>query len=209
MLRFAALAVVLLFAGCSDTPEGRSRVTDPPSVGPGDIPTPSQSPLTPMKKPTAPWPTPSITGAPPGEAPLAERIRFAIAKQAQVVAGKAAPTTVSCPGLDEVEETSRLPCTVTYAGRKYTGTLTVNPKRYSATYKFTSDSVPIVRAKVVDAVLRAAPNPHRVTCTMDEVTVVKHTDQQGISCDVHTTGNAVVPYRARVSGDGKVHVVKA
>jgi hypothetical protein len=202
------LLSVLALSGCSDVPESQQRrVTDPPSVGPGDIPTPSQTPLTTIPKPTAPWPTPRITGEPPKDAPLGRRIRFAIAKQAQVVAGRAAPTTVDCPGLDDVEGSTRLTCTVTYAGRKYTGTLTVNPRRYSASYRFTSQSVPIVKGKVIDAVLRVAPNPHRVTCEMDDVAVVRHS--VGVACDVATTGNAVVPYRARISGDGKVHVVKA
>jgi hypothetical protein len=117
---------------------------------------------------------------------------------------------VSCPGIDKVETAGKhtLKCTVTYAGKPYSGTLTVDAKDYSATYKFTSDEVAIVKAKVVDAVLRTAPGAAKVTCTMDDVTVVKNT-ADGIACDVTSTENAVQPYKAQVSGDGKIQVAKA
>ncbi|MDX6258958.1 MAG: hypothetical protein QOH84_646, partial [Kribbellaceae bacterium] len=157
-----------------------------------------------------PWPTPSVKGEPASDAPLAQRIRFAISKQAQITAGRAATTTVSCPGIDKAETAGKhtLACTVTYAGKSYTGQLTVDAKQYSASYKFTSDSVAIVRAKVVDAVLRTVPGAAKVTCTMDDVAVVKQTGD-GIACDVTTTANAVQPYKAQVSGNGQVLVAKA
>ena len=62
------------------------------------------------------------------DAPLAQRIRFAIAKQAQIAAGKAATTTVNCPGIDNAEKpgTHELTCTVTYAGKSYRGKLTID-----------------------------------------------------------------------------------
>ena len=88
------------------------------------------------------------------------------------------------------------------------GNLTIDAKQYSATYKFTSDSVAIVRPKVVDAVQRAVTGAAKVTCTMGEVAVVKHTSQ-GIQCDVTTTENTVQPYRAQISGNGQVLVTKA
>ena len=117
---------------------------------------------------------------------------------------------MKCPGIEKVETAGKheLTCTVTYAGKPYTGTLTVDAKQYSATYKFTSESVPIVRAKVVDAVLRTVTDASKVTCTMDDVAVVKHSGQP-IACDVTTTGNAVQPYKAQVSGNGQVLVAKA
>ena len=65
-----------------------------------------------------------------------------------------------------------------------------------------------MKAKVVDAVLRTAPGASKVTCTMDDVTVVKHTSE-GIACDVTTTENAVQPYNAQVSGNGQILVAKA
>jgi hypothetical protein len=209
----AVAAAVLVLAGCSDS-EPEAGGTPAPSAHTGSstapIPNASTPTLTPLPTPSTPFPTPRVTGAPDDDAPLAQRIRFAIAKQAQIAAGKAAKTTVSCPGIDDVERAGehQLTCTVTYAGKSYSGTLTVDAKQYSATYKFTSDSVAIVRAKVVDAVLRSAPNASKVTCTMDDVTVVKHTSQ-GIGCDVTTVDNAVQPYRAQVSGNGQVLVSKA
>jgi hypothetical protein len=94
---------------------------------------------------------------------------------------------------------------VTYAGASYTGTLTVDAKRYTASYRFTSDSVPIVRAKVVDAVQRVAAGAAKVSCAMEEVAVVKHSDPDGIGCDVTTVQNQVAKYSVAVSGDGKVY----
>jgi hypothetical protein len=202
---------VLALAGCSDTPSsnaGGSPTTSAPSSAP--IPTASTPSLTPLPTPSKPWPTPSVKGTPASDAPLAQRIRFAISKQAQVAAGKAATTTVNCPGIESAEAPGQhnLTCTVTYAGKSYPGKLTIDAKQYSATYKFTSDSVAIVRPKVVDAVQRSVTGAAKVTCTMDEVAVVKHTSQ-GIQCDVTTTDNAVQPYRAQVSGNGQVLVTKA
>ena len=209
------LAAVLVFvlAGCSDSkPDAKSGGTPSASGGPtsAPIPTASTPSLPPLPTPSKPWPTPKVTGQPAADAPLAKRIQFAISKQAQIAAGKAATTTVSCPGIADAEKpgTHNLTCTVTYAGKAYPGTLTIDAKQYSATYKFTSDSVPIVRAKVVDAVQRTVANASKVTCTMDDVEVVKHT-AQGISCDVTTTDNAVQPYRAQISGNGQVLVTKA
>jgi hypothetical protein len=175
------------------------------------IPTASTPTMTPLPTPSKPWPTPKVTGAPNSDAPLAQRIRFAISKQAQIAAGRAATTRVNCPGIDEAEQAGQheLTCTVTYSGKPYSGKLTVDSKQYSATYKFTSDSVAIVKDKVVDAVLRTVPGAAKVTCTMDAVAVVRRTDPQGIACDVTTVGNAVQPYRAQVSGDGRVLVAKA
>ncbi|HEU4947743.1 MAG TPA: hypothetical protein VFT31_11365 [Kribbella sp.] len=206
----AALALVVT-AGCSDDPPANasgSTSSTSPSAPSTSAPTPS---LTPLPMPSKPWPTPKVTGTPDSDAPLAQRIRFAIAKQAQIAAGEAATTTVGCPGIEDVEEPGEhnLTCTVTYAGKSYSGKLTVDAKQYSATYKFTSDSVAIVKAKVVDAVQRTVPGAAKVTCKMDAVAVVKHTDPQGIACDVTTVANAVQPYRAQVSGDGRVLVTKA
>ncbi|TDU87424.1 hypothetical protein EV138_0947 [Kribbella voronezhensis] len=210
----ALLLGALALAGCSDTPSKdaggtpSSKPTGGSSTAP--IPTASTPTLTPLPTPSKPWPTPKVTGQPASDAPLAQRIRFAIAKQAQIAAGKAATTTVTCPGIEDAEKpgTHDLSCTVTYAGKSYPGKLTIEAKQYTATYKFTSDSVPIVRAKVVDAVQRTVTDAAKVTCTMDDVAVVKHTSQ-GISCDVTSTGNAVQPYRAQVSGNGQVLVTKA
>lgn len=218
---------VLVLTGCSDDPPDNaggnpptsSPTSDPgtPSGAPssqpttgGPLPTASTPTLKPLPTPTKPWPTPKVTGEPASDAPLAQRVRFRIAKQVQVAAGKAAPTTVKCPGIDRADESGKhtLTCTVTYAGKALTGTLVIDAERYRAKFAFTSKSVAIVRPKVVDAVLRAAPGAAKVTCTMDQVTVVEHTGD-GISCDVTTTANAVQPYRARVSGDGKVEVAKA
>jgi len=204
--------VALAVAGCSDDPpQATAPTTTPPPLQTSAIPTASQPTLTPLPTPTKPWPTPKVTGTPAEDAPLAQRIRFAVARQAQIAAGKAAPTTVACPELDTVEKPGHheLTCTVTYAGKSYPGKLVVDAEQYSATYKFTSDSVPIVREKVVDAVRRTAPGAAKVTCTMDAVAVVKHSDPQGIACDVTTVANAVQPYRAMVSGDGRVLVAKA
>jgi hypothetical protein len=204
----------LALAGCSDTPPNNaggsttsSGTTSAPSPG---IPTASTPSLTPLPTPSRPWPTPSVKGTPASDAPLAQRIRFAISKQAQVAAGKAATTTVNCPGIESAETPGQhnLTCTVTYAGKSYPGDLTIDAKQYSATYKFTSDSVAVVRPKVVDAVQRAVTGAAKVTCTMGEVAVVKHTSQ-GIQCDVTTTDNAVQPYRAQISGNGQVLVTKA
>ena len=209
----SALAVFLLSA-CSDSqPEASApSASKSASAGPSSAPIPTSATpaITPLPTPSKPWPTPKVTGEPAEDAPLAERIRFAIAKQAQVAAGKVATTTVKCPGIDDVEKPGNheLDCTVTYAGKSYSGTLTVDAKTYSASYKFTSDSVPIAKAKVVDAVLRSAPDAAKVTCTMDDVAVVKHSGQP-IACDVTTTGNAVQPYKAQVSGNGQVLVAKA
>ena len=207
----SALAVFLLSA-CSDSkPEaGSTPSTGSSSSSGAPIPTASTPALTPLPTPSKPWPTPKVTGAPENDAPLADRIRFAIAKQAQIAAGKAATTTVKCPGIETAETPGKheLTCTVTYAGKPYSGTLTIDAKQYSASYKFTSESVAIVRAKVVDAVLRTVTDAAKVTCTMDDVAVVKHSDA-GIACDVTTTANAVQPYKAQVSGNGQVLVAKA
>ena len=206
------LAAVLVFvlAGCSDSKPEKESGGTPSAPTSAPIPTASNPTLTPLPTPSKPWPTPKVTGQPASDAPLAQRIRFAISKQAQIAAGKAASTTVSCPGIEDAEKpgTHDLTCTVTYGGKSYPGKLTIDAKQYSATYKFTSDSVPIVRAKVVDAVQRTVTGAAKVTCTMDDVAVVKHTSQ-GISCDVTTTDNAVQPYRAQISGNGQVLVTKA
>jgi hypothetical protein len=212
----SALAVFLLSA-CSDSkPEAGkapapSTSTDssaPASSAP--IPTASTPSLTPLPTPSKPWPTPKVTGEPASDAPLADRIRFAIAKQAQIAAGKAATTTVKCPGIESAEAPGKhnLTCTVTYGGKSYSGTLAVDAQQYSASYKFTSDSVAIVKAKVVDAVLRTVTDAAKVTCTMDDVAVVKHSGAP-IACDVTTTAKAVQPYKAQVSGNGQVLVAKA
>jgi hypothetical protein len=209
----SALAVFVL-SSCSDSkPSGASSPSAPASSTPpssAPIPTASTPTLTALPTPSKPWPTPKVTGEPANDAPLAERITFAIAKEAQIAAGKAATTTVKCPGIDEVETAGKheLTCTVTYAGKAYTGTLTVDAKQYSASYKFTSQSVAIVKAKVVDAVLRTVTDAAKVTCTMDDVAVVKHSGDP-IACDVTTTANAVQPYKAQVSGNGQVLVAKA
>jgi hypothetical protein len=206
---------VLVLAGCSDDPTpGAGDTPSPgaPSSGPtsAPIPTASTPSLTPLPTPSEAWPTPKVTGTPDADAPLANRIRFAIAKQVQVAAGRAASTKVTCPGIDDADKPGAhtLTCTVNYAGKTFTGQLTVDAKQYSATYKFTSESVAIVKPKVVDAVQRAASGAAKVTCTMDDVTVVKHT-AQGIACDVTTVDNAVQPYRAQISGNGQVLVAKA
>jgi hypothetical protein len=214
LLAVLGLAVA---AGCSDTPPDEASGSPVPSSKPtgpstsAPIPTASDLTMTPLPTPSKPWPTPKVTGAPASDAPLAQRIRFAISKQAQIAAGKAATTTVNCPGIDDVEKAGQheLTCTVTYSGKAYSGKLTVDAKQYSATYKFTSDSVAIAKDKVVDAVQRTVPGAAKVTCTMDAVAVVKHTDPEGIACDVTTVANAVQPYRAQVSGDGRVLVAKA
>ncbi|WP_405057401.1 hypothetical protein OG474_32325 [Kribbella sp. NBC_01505] len=212
----SALAVFLL-AACSDTDpkSGGSPSAPPPgssSSGPSTapIPTASTPTLKPLPTPAKPYPTPVVTGAPASDAPLANRIRFAIAKQTQVTAGKAAKTTVSCPGIETADKPGNhsLKCTVTYAGKSFTGTLTVDAQPYNASYKFTSEQVAIVKEKVVDAVLRAVPDASKITCTMDLVAVVPSTGD-GIRCDVTTTANAVVPHNARISGDGKIIVAKA
>jgi hypothetical protein len=214
--------VVFLVAGCSDSaPEAgsnppASNPTSAGSTGPtapsssGPIPTASTPSLTPLPKPSKPWPTPSVKGEPASDAPLAQRIRFAIAKQTQVTAGRAATTTVNCPGLDKAETPGKhtLKCTVKYAGKPYEGTLTVDAKQYTASYKFTSEKVAIVRPKVVDAVLRTVPGAAKVTCTMEDVAIVAPAGQP-IPCDVTTTANAVEPYRAQVSGNGQIQVSKA
>jgi hypothetical protein len=215
MLRTAPFVLAVLglavAAGCSDTPPDKaSGLPAPSSPAPSksaSIPTTSTLTMTPTK----PWPTPKVTGAPDPEAPLAQRIRFAISKQAQIAAGRAATTTVNCPGIDNVEKAGQheLTCTVTYSGKSYSGTLTVDAKEYSATYRFTSDSVAIVKDKVVDAVRRTVPGAAKVACTMDAIAVIKHTDPQGIACGVTTVANTVQPYRAQVSGDGRVLVAKA
>jgi hypothetical protein len=207
--------VVFLLSACSDSkPEAGNSpsASAPSSSAPSSAPVSSASSpsLTPLPTPTKPWPTPKVTGEPAADAPLAERITFAIAKQAQIAAGKAATTKVKCPGLDTVETPGKheLTCTVTYAGKSYGGTLTVDAKQYSASYKFTSDSVAIVKAKVIDAVQRSVTDAAKVTCTMDDVAVVKHSGAP-IACDVTTTANAVQPYKAQVSGNGQVLVAKA
>lgn len=210
----SAVAVFLL-SGCSDT-EPDAKSSNPPASTPtypgssAPIPSASTPTLKPLPTPTKPWPTPSVKGQPASDAPLSQRIRFAIAKQAQIAAGKAATTTVSCPGIEDADKpgTHNLKCTVTYAGKSYPGTLTVDAKEYTASYKFTSESVAIVKDKVVDSVLRTAPDAAKVTCTMDDVAVVKHT-ADGIACDVTTTANAVQPYKAQVSGNGQILVAKA
>lgn len=210
-----SVLAVLVLSSCSDSkpeagtsPSTPASSTPPPSSAP--IPTASTPTLTALPTPSKPWPTPKVTGEPENDAPLADRITFAIVKQAQIAAGKTATTTVKCPGIDKVETAGKheLTCTVTYAGKPYTGTLTVDAKQYTASYKFTSESVAIVRAKVVDAVLRTVTDAAKVTCTMDDVAVVKHSDA-GIACDVTTTANAVQPYKAQVSGNGQVLVAKA
>ncbi|WP_460664215.1 hypothetical protein [Kribbella swartbergensis] len=210
----SAIAVFALTA-CSDSEPEAGGTPAPsassvPASSSAPIPTASTPSLTALPTPSKPWPTPAVTGAPADDAPLAERIEFAIAKQAQVAAGKAARTTVKCPGIDDVEKPGKheLTCTVTYAGKSYSGTLTVDAKTYTASYKFTSESVAIVKPKVVDAVLRTAPDAAKVTCTMDDVAVVKHSGEP-IACDVTTTANAVQPYQAQVSGNGQVLVAKA
>jgi hypothetical protein len=206
----SALAVFLL-SGCSDSqPEASNTPAPSGASSSAPIPTASTPSLTPLPTPSKPWPTPKVTGAPESDAPLADRIRFEISKRAQIAAGKAATTTVKCPGIADIESPGQheLTCTVTYAGKSYSGKLTVDAKQYSATYKFTSESVAIVKPKVIDAVLRTAPDAAKVTCTMDDVAVVKHSGA-GISCDVTTTANAVQPYKAQVSGNGQVLVAKA
>ena len=208
VLGLSALAVFALTA-CSDSDPEAGNTPAPSTPASAPIPTPSTPSLTPLPTPSKPWPTPKVTGAPENDAPLARRIQFAIAKQAQIAAGKAAATTVKCPGIEAADEPGKheLTCTVTYAGKAYSGTLTVDAKTYTASYKFTSESVPIVKPKVVDAVLRAAPDAAKVTCTMDDVAVVKHSGKP-IACDVTTTANAVQPYKAQVSGNGQVLVAK-
>ncbi|GAB3928781.1 hypothetical protein GCM10029976_027220 [Kribbella albertanoniae] len=209
----SALAVFLL-AACSDTePSGTGTPSAPTSSGPSlpssSIPTASTPTLKPLPRPTKPFPVPTVTGAPESDAPLAQRIRFAIAKQTQVTAGKAAKTTVNCPGIDAADKPGKhtLKCTVTYAGKPFTGTLTVDAQPYNASYKFSSEQVAVVKEKVVDAVLRAVPDASNITCTMDLVAVVPSSGD-GIRCDVTTTANAVVPHNARISGDGKILVAK-
>jgi len=207
----SAIAVFALTA-CSDSkPEaGGTPAPSTPGSSSAPIPTASTPSLTPLPTPSKPWPTPKVTGEPENDAPLAERIQFAIAKQAQIAAGKTAATTVKCPGIEDAEKPGNheLTCTVTYAGKPYTGTLTVDAKTYTASYKFTSESVAIVKPKVIDAVLRTAADAAKVTCTMDDVAVVKHSGN-GIACDVTTTANTVQPYKAQVSGNGQVLVAKA
>ncbi|NUR98067.1 MAG: hypothetical protein HOV67_22785 [Kribbellaceae bacterium] len=211
----AGLAVFAL-AACSDSkPSGSTSPSSAPTVGESStptasIPTASTPSLTPLPPPGTPWPAPAVTGAPADDAPLAERIMFAISKQTQIAAGRAAKTTVKCPGIDKVETAGQhsLDCTVTYSGKSFTGKLTVDAKQYSASYKFTSAQVAIVRAKVVDAVLRAAAGASKVTCDMDEIGIVVH-DGPPIGCDVTTTANAVQPYKASVTGNGQVQVEKA
>lgn len=207
----SAVAVFGLTACTDEEPAaGSTPAPSAPASSNAPIPTASTPSLTPLPTPSKPWPTPKVTGAPENDAPLAERIEFAIAKQAQIAAGKAAATTVTCPGIADAEKPGKheLTCTVTYAGKPYSGTLVVDAKTYSASYKFTSESVAIVRPKVVDAVLRSAPGAAKVTCTMDDVAVVKHSGEP-IACDVTTTANAVEPYKAQVSGNGQVLVAKA
>ncbi|MFI6831214.1 hypothetical protein ACIBG5_29220 [Kribbella sp. NPDC050241] len=206
--------MVFVLAACSDSKpqaaDDSPGPSTPKSSSNSPIPTASTPALTPLPTPSKPWPTPKVTGEPANDAPLADRIRFAIAKQAQIAAGKSATTTVKCPGIDDVEKPGNhsLTCTVTYGGKPYTGTLTVDAKQYTASYKFTSDSVAIVKAKVVDAVLRTAPDAAKVTCTMADVAVVKHSGEP-IACDVTTMSNAVEPYEAQISGNGQVLVAKA
>jgi hypothetical protein len=203
--------VVFVLSACSDSkPESSNSPAPTTGTSSAPIPTASTPSLTPLPTPSKPWPEPKVTGEPAEDAPLADRIRFAIAKEAQIAAGKAAATTVKCPGIEDAESPGKheLTCTVTYARKSYSGTLTVDAKQYSASYKFTSESVAIVKAKVVDAVLRTVPDAAKVTCTMDDVAVVKHSGT-GIACDVTTTANAVQPYKAQVSGNGQVLVAKA
>jgi hypothetical protein len=206
-------ALAVTAAGCSDSsaddPDGASTVQGTSSTPTTPAPPPQTLPALP--KPSKAWPTPSVTGAPADDAPLADRIRFSIAKRVQVAAGKAGKTTVSCPGLDEVESGSgsrTITCTVTYGGQSFSGRLVVDAKRYSASYSFTSESVAVARAKVVDAVTRVAVNPAKVSCTMGDVAVVKHADPDGIACTVTDTAGAETQYTARVSGDGKVTAAK-
>jgi hypothetical protein len=208
-----AAGALAFAAGCSDSPaddpSGASTVQGTSSTP--STPTPPRETLPPLPKPSKPWPAPKVTGAPADDAPLADRIRFSIAKRVQVAAGKAGKTTVSCPGLDEVESGSgskTITCTVTYGGQSFSGRLVVDAKRYSASYSFTSESVAVARAKVVDAVTRVAVNPARVSCTMGDVAVVKHADPSGIACTVTDTAGAESQYTARVSGDGKVTAAK-
>ncbi|WP_329475369.1 hypothetical protein OG555_27120 [Kribbella sp. NBC_01484] len=208
----SAVAVFLL-AACSDSkPEAGNSPgpSAPAGSSSARIPTASTPSLTALPTPSKPWPTPKVTGAPADDAPLADRIRFAIAKQAQITAGKAATTTVKCPGIEKAETPGKheLTCTVTYAGKSYSGTLTIDAQQYSASYKFTSESVAIVKPKVVDAVLRTVSGAAKVTCTMEDVAVVKSAGPP-LACDVTTTGNAVQPYKAQVSGNGQVLVTKA
>jgi hypothetical protein len=213
VLGLSALAVFVL-SSCSDSkPEAGTSPSAPGSSTPpssAPIPTAATPTLTALPTPSKPWPTPTVTGEPANDAPLADRITFAISKQAQIAAGKAATTTVKCPGIDKVETAGKheLTCTVTYAGKPYTGTLTVDAKQYTASYKFTSESVAIVKPKVIDAILRTVTDAAKVTCTMDDVAVVKHSGAP-IACDVTTTANAVQPYKAQVSGNGQVLVAKA
>ncbi|TQJ12603.1 hypothetical protein [Kribbella jejuensis] len=207
---------VLLLSACSDSQPDASPSTSAGSSGPSSpavgspIPTASTPVLTPLPTPSKPWPMPAVTGAPADDAALAERITFAISKQTQIAAGRAAKTTVKCPGIDTVETAGQhsLDCTVTYSGKSFTGKLTVDAKQYSASYKFTSAQVAIVRAKVIDAVLRTAAGASKVTCDMDEIGIVVP-DGPPIGCDVTTTANAVQPYKASVTGNGQVHVEKA
>ncbi|MGZ0147232.1 hypothetical protein ACXJJ3_09185 [Kribbella sp. WER1] len=212
----AGLALFAL-AACSDSkPTGSPTPSSSvPTVGESltptaSIPTASTPSLTPLPTPSTPWPTPKVTGAPADDAPLAERITFAIAKKTQVAAGRAAKTTVKCPGIDKVETagTHSLDCTVTYSGKPFTGKLTVDAKQYSASYKFTSEEIAIVRPKVMDAVLRVAPGASKVTCEMEDIGIVVH-DGLPIGCDVTTTANAVQPYKASITGNGDVVVKKA
>jgi hypothetical protein len=208
----SALAVFLLSA-CSDSKPDAADTpasANPSSSAPSSIPTASTPSLTPLPTPSGAWPTPKVTGEPENDAPLADRIRFAIAKEAQIAAGKAAGTKVKCPGIETAETPGKheLTCTVSYAGKSYAGTLTIDAKQYSASYKFTSESVAIVKPKVIDAVLRTAADAAKVTCTMDDVAVVKHSGAP-IACDVTTTANAVQPYKAQVSGNGQVLVARA
>ncbi|TCO45168.1 hypothetical protein EV646_109343 [Kribbella antiqua] len=205
-----AAVVVFALSACSDSPPSSAPSSAGRSSSSAPIPTASTPSLTPLPTPSKPWPTPKVTGAPSSDAPLADRIQFEIAKRAQIAAGKAATTSVKCPGIADIETPGKhsLTCTVTYAGKSYSGALTVDAKQYSASYKFTSESVAIVKPKVIDAVLRTAPDAAKVTCTMDDVAVVKHSGA-GIACDVTTTANAVQPYKAQVSGNGQVLVAKA
>ena len=210
-----ALSAIAVFGltACSDSdPEAGGNTPAPSESAPSSapIPTASTPSLTPLPTPSKPWPTPKVTGEPENDAPLATRIQFAIAKQAQIAAGKSAATTVKCPGIADADKPGKheLTCTVTYAGKPYTGTLVVDARTYSASYKFTSESVAIVKPKVLDAVLRTAADAAKVTCTMDDVAVVKHSGAP-IACDVTTTANAVQPYQAQVSGNGQVLVAKA
>ncbi|HEY3004084.1 MAG TPA: hypothetical protein VGJ44_17190 [Kribbellaceae bacterium] len=208
VLGLVAVAALIPVAGCTDDPPAQANGT--PSAS-SSTPAAAATTLPPMTKPATPWPTPTVTGAPADDAPLADRIRFAIAKQAQLAAGQAAPTTVSCPGLDDLgsgDGERAFTCTVTYARTSYDGKLTVDASRYTAKYHFTSDSVPVVRAKVVDAVVRAATDPAAVTCTMDDMAVVQYADPKGIACSVTTTSGAAESWTVRVSGDGRVTAVR-